>query len=156
VPEAEFGVAVVAQRVDGELRLFLVRRPEEGLLGGLWEFPAEEPVTGEDAGAAARRAAERCPEEVGAAGMALETVRHAFSHFRARYRPTLFEIEAGAGAGAGAEARAGAGAEPGAGSEPGPDDSAGRWFAAGALKELALPVAQRRIARAALEALEGG
>ena len=63
----------------GRWKVRMRQRPSEGLLGGMWEFPASE-VT-------------EAPDESGARP-ALEPVRHVFSHFRAEYRPWLSIIAA--------------------------------------------------------------
>ncbi len=62
--------------------LLIARRPEEGLLGGLWEFPGGKVETGETPAAAVRR---EVREEIGMdieILSALEEVKHAYSHFR--------------------------------------------------------------------------
>jgi len=61
-----------------DLPLLLVRRPSRGLLGGLWELPNVEEAE-EEAFLLASRIA-----RLGPAG---PEVRHAYSHFRACYRP---------------------------------------------------------------------
>jgi len=127
IPHRHEGVAVV---VAGEGRQVLLRRrPREGLLARMWEFPGAVVAEGETPGAAARRAlAEACI----AAGIgervpelrALAVVDHAFSHLKVSYHPWAGEIaglpEAGAAKG-------------------------WRWAGEAELAELALPVAQRRI-----------
>lgn len=63
-------------------RLLIARRPEEGLLGGLWEFPGGKVEPGESPAEAARR---ELREEVGVEAEILrraDTVQHAYSHFR--------------------------------------------------------------------------
>jgi A/G-specific adenine glycosylase len=65
-------------------RFLIRRRPETGLLGGLWEFPggkvrAEEPPQA----ALAREIAEECDLSV-RIGKKVGTVRHAYSHFAIR------------------------------------------------------------------------
>jgi A/G-specific adenine glycosylase len=113
----------------------LVRRPRGGRLGGLWSFPTVILRRGEDARSGAERGArEQLGLRVRAVG-SLGEVRHAFTHVRATYRPVRCEA-------AGAPA-------------PRPDgyDEAA-WVPWERLGELALPVAQRRIAELAL--LGGG
>jgi len=71
--------AVVVLRDRG--RWLVQRRPEAGLLGGLWEFPGGKIAPGEAPGAAARR---ELREETGLAVRELRragVVRHAYSHF---------------------------------------------------------------------------
>lgn len=77
-PERREAAAVIER---GE-RVLVIRRPEDGLLGGLWDFPAV-PLTGS---APARRVLSgELPTRLGLdcrIGGELRTVRHAFSHFR--------------------------------------------------------------------------
>ncbi|MBT8462935.1 MAG: A/G-specific adenine glycosylase [Gemmatimonadetes bacterium] len=63
-------------------RLLIARRPEAGLLGGLWEFPGGKVESGETPAEAARR---EVHEEMGLdieILSALEEIKHAYSHFR--------------------------------------------------------------------------
>jgi len=63
-------------------RLLIARRPEKGLLGGLWEFPGGKMEAGETPQEAARR---EVREELGMNVEILapvDEVRHAYSHFR--------------------------------------------------------------------------
>lgn len=107
-------------------RTLVVRRPREGLLGGMWEFPAVEVKDGADRGARPMRIAEPTTGAV----VELPPVTHRFSHFTAVYRPRRVEV-------AGEEV-------PGEWGE-----TAGRWVTPSELADLALPVAQQRIAGAA-------
>ncbi|MFQ5746824.1 MAG: A/G-specific adenine glycosylase [Gemmatimonadota bacterium] len=78
LPHREVAVAVVSR----DRRILIARRPEDGLLGGLWEFPGgklEPEETPEEA------AAREVREEVGLdvrIGSPIGRVEHAFSHFR--------------------------------------------------------------------------
>ncbi|HSH46905.1 MAG TPA: A/G-specific adenine glycosylase [Longimicrobiales bacterium] len=76
-PVPEEGVeTVVLVRPDGAL--LLARRPEDGLLGGMWEFPGElraDPV--------AALVAEADP------GPVLEPLTHVFTHKRVTYHPVI-------------------------------------------------------------------
>lgn len=90
VPEVAIGTAVVTT-ADG--RVLLVRRPEDGLLGGMWSFPEAELLPGEEPGAAAARAARAAGAVVGA-GRALGEVLHAFTHRRVTYHAHLFRTAA--------------------------------------------------------------
>lgn len=68
--------AIVASDADRGLRL--ERRPEDGLLGGLWGFPQRDTR----------------PE-----GRELDPIEQTYSHFRLRLRPVLIEAAATDGAG---------------------------------------------------------
>jgi A/G-specific adenine glycosylase len=131
VPERIIATAVVD---DGAGRYLVVRRPPDGLLGGLWEFPGSEPEPGEDAAQAARRTAEAAVAQAGrlAERGAMLEVAHVYSHFRARYRPYRFTL---------AEPR------PAAVGEKEGMDADTAWADAPTLESLALARAQRRIAR---------
>lgn len=79
LPHHDIAVALV-WRDDGQL--YIQRRPAEGLLGGLWEFPGGKVEPGEAPAAAAKR---ETLEETGlrvVIGEAAGRVEHAYSHFR--------------------------------------------------------------------------
>ena len=125
---------VVFALVDSGGRTLLVRRPRSGLLGGLWTFPEHELVEGlpsEDALEATLRALTG-PGGSGRGAYAqvepLAEVRHAFTHFRARYLPRIVHLE---------EA-------PGLEAPPGAAQADLRWVEVAA-PGLALPAAQKRI-----------
>ena len=85
VRREEYAVAVL---VDEAGRTLLVRRPPQGLLAGMWEFPAVR-VGGEGAGAGAAlplAASDLRPAE------SLPVVHHAFTHLRAAYRPVIIRV----------------------------------------------------------------
>lgn len=98
VPQTVFASAVL---VDSESRTLLVRRPEKGLLAGMWEFPGAElpgpagalPPTELIVSTARRRL-----EELGVAAALkakarpLAPVKHAFTHLRATYHPVVVEL----------------------------------------------------------------
>jgi A/G-specific adenine glycosylase len=95
IPQRSF---VVLALVDAGDRTLLVRRPRTGLLAGLWSFPEYELTTGlskEEARSIALEIALDDPArevlgpERGEASP-LPEVRHAFTHFRARYVPWIF------------------------------------------------------------------
>jgi A/G-specific adenine glycosylase len=126
VPTREMATAVVADR-DG--RVLVVRRPEDGLLGGMWSFPAAEFAEGDSLEDAARTAAREAGADVdGSAPRTLEPVRHRFTHLEATYRPVLLRGEGSSGDGR-------------------------RWVSPDRAAGVALPVAQQKIARAAAAAL---
>ncbi len=133
---------LVAANPDGEL--LLVRRPPDGLLGGLWEFPAVEIGVGDEtlqggapgAGGSLLMGSpphERCRTRLEDLGVRLVSgpdgfsvlpeVHHAFTHLKAVYRPMLV-----------------AGVRSG---EPTPEEH--KWVTPDQVEHLPLPVAQRRI-----------
>ncbi len=128
VPEEVVETAVII-RDDGAV--LLVRRPEDGLLGGLWEFP------GDDGGRSPFVAALL---ETGEADGRLDEVVHTFSHKRVRYRPSVVRVR---------ESGETAGDMGAAGGASGGDVA---WARPEQLDAYALPVAQQKIA-AALAAL---
>ncbi|HKK08596.1 MAG TPA: A/G-specific adenine glycosylase [Gemmatimonadota bacterium] len=78
IPHHDVATAVVWR--DG--RILVTKRPPEGLLGGLWEFPGGKVEPGEGPEEAARR---ELREELGIEveiGEPLGKVEHAYSHFR--------------------------------------------------------------------------
>jgi len=141
---------LVALDPDGEL--LLVCRPADGLLGGLWEFPAVEigakdraPESHTPVGTSLPVASslhDRCRARLEDLGVRLASgtirfsvlpeVRHAFTHFKAVYRPRMLVVAARS------------------------DEAKGiRWVMPDQVEHLPLPVAQREIlglARIALAA----
>lgn len=159
IRRAEFAVAVA---VDEQGRTLLVRRPEVGLLAGMWEFPAVEL---HDAGSAGRgdagggrngSPAVSVPEAAlarlagpglavrGKAAGRLRPVRHAFTHLHALYHPVVVTC--------GRDALDGAtddidGAGVGAGrSEPADAPSTAVAASLDDLAGLAVPMAHQKIA----------
>ncbi|HSG48971.1 MAG TPA: NUDIX domain-containing protein, partial [Longimicrobiales bacterium] len=136
VPTRTFVVAVV---VDARGRALVVRRPDDGLLAGMWAFPDVPLEDGEGDGAreaprarSARTAADALQGVAlrvgpGAWPRDLPEVRHRFTHLDATYQPVLL-----AGEGSDAENR--------------------RWIALAEPWPVALPVAQQKIARSAAAA----
>jgi A/G-specific adenine glycosylase len=80
-PTVDVAIGVIS-RPDG--RVLIQRRPPEGLLGGLWEFPGGKCRDGEAPEVACVR---EVREEVGIEVVVAESItmiRHAYSHFRIR------------------------------------------------------------------------
>jgi A/G-specific adenine glycosylase len=120
-PLFELGTAVV---LDARQRMLICRRPEHGLLAGMWEFPGVTIRAGETARAAACRAARLHHLTVPArAGAPLGSIPHVFSHRRETYHAFRFDLDAS-----------------------GPAAVRGEWAAWGELSGFAMPAAQRRIA----------
>ena len=107
-----------------------MRRPPQGLLAGMWSFPEGEAGGGDPLLQAADIASGLGVEvERGAQAVALEPVRHQFTHLRATYQPVLLRCKAGA---------------------PRPESI---WRLPTDFGELALPVAQQKIAKQVAGAL---
>lgn len=122
LPHHDIAVALV-WRDDG--RLLIQRRPLEGLLGGLWEFPGGKVEPGEDAEeAAVRETREETGLEVRVTRSA-GRVDHAYSHFRITLHAFHADLTGGVLRTDGAEPRA--------------------WVAPEALSGYAFPTANRRI-----------
>jgi A/G-specific adenine glycosylase len=167
VPEREMGVAVCVREVGagdatgGGFQLLLRRRPAEGLLGGMWEFPGEVLRDGEGP----QDGALRCLGELGLGRDGqpepLTPVPHAFSHLKVTYHPFLFVTEsAPEGVAEGAEEDSAEAVAEGApkaaaesSSEGTPEDEDARWIALARLDDFPLSAAQMRIAKRVKEAL---
>jgi A/G-specific adenine glycosylase len=85
LPEREW-VAIVVR--DGP-RILLVRRPDSGLLGGLWGLPSGPVLPGESRGEAAARVATDALGPGATVGEEVASVRQAFTHFRMTLRAFL-------------------------------------------------------------------
>ncbi|HQM51202.1 MAG TPA: A/G-specific adenine glycosylase [Candidatus Hydrogenedentes bacterium] len=83
---------VVVAAIEKKGRFLLGKRPPEGLLGGLWEFPGGKVQPGEThAQALQRETREELGVEIRVGGLAA-VVKHAYSHFKVTlnvYRCTL-------------------------------------------------------------------
>ena len=121
--------------------VLLLRRPEQGLLGGMWAFPEIEVDRAEDALESAPRLAEQLVGFRAGPARPLPTCEHRFTHIRATYLPYVVEVEEGSVEGS--QRRSDDGTEH-------------RWVDLDAPVELALPVAQRRILESARYRLENG
>ncbi len=108
-----------------EGRLLVQRRPADGMLGGLWEFPGGKVEEGETPREAVRRELREELEIEVEVGPALEPVDHAYSHFRVTLLPFHARRVSG---------------RPRARSAP-----EWRWAGHGELEELAFPTPNRRI-----------
>ena len=143
---------LVALNPAGEL--LMVRRPPDGLLGGLWEFPAVElgvedatPVGGAiRVGNPLRRRCRARLENLGVRLSArtlrfrvLPEVRHTFTHLKAVYHPMLV---VGVRSGGAMTIRSD---RPAPAEHDGDHDSEHQWVLPGQVEHLPLPVAQRRI-----------
>jgi A/G-specific adenine glycosylase len=82
LPHQVIGVGVV---LDGAGRVLIDQRLEEGLLGGLWEFPGGKQEPGESIVATIRRELREELAIEAEVGAELITVEHAYSHKRLRF-----------------------------------------------------------------------
>jgi A/G-specific adenine glycosylase len=130
-------VRFVKRNAVGEVELFLRKRPAGGLLAGMWEFPGVELGKPQD-DQLAREAAVRLAEGLGlgfrAGGPEVEVrelaeVLHVFSHLKVRYHPFLYPSGGGG-------------------------EGSGSWYRQEALRDVPLPVAQQKMAEAALDYLK--
>ena len=81
IPQKNIGVAVIA---DEQGNILIDRRKQEGLLGGLWEFPGGKVEPNETLEDCVRR---EIKEELGIeieVGSHLITIDHAYTHFKVR------------------------------------------------------------------------
>lgn len=130
--EAVRRVALAVVRADGAF--VLTRRPEDGLLGGLWELPALDLSPRERPAGAVKRLARALgvsPTKARRCG----TAEHQFTH--RHWTIEVFRAEA-AGDGAGGDVAPG-----------GLDGRETRWVHSGELADLGLPTASRRALEAA-------
>ncbi len=135
-PLPHYDIAVALISAGGWL--YIQRRPDEGLLGGLWEFPGGKVEPGESPEEAVVR---EVAEETGfkiRLGEALEPVHHAYSHFRITLHAFHAEIE---GTGRVVEV-----------DDTGSRDLGRRWIRPEELDNYAIPTANRKL----LEAMEAG
>jgi A/G-specific adenine glycosylase len=74
--------AMVAGVVHKRGKVLLVRRPDEGFLGGLWEFPGGRCQKKENLPEACRRTVQEQTGLTIATGAPIARVRHAYTHFK--------------------------------------------------------------------------
>lgn len=134
-PTYAIGTAVIVSATD---RTLLARRPENGLLGGMWEYPGLQAAAGEEPIDAAGRTVRELLGDVAPNGWPdgggptdkLAEIPHAFSHRRHLYHAFGFHIR----------------------TEPVPDVSSdnwteARWCSSEALAGVPLSAAQRKLAK---------
>lgn len=93
VPHRDIAVGLVFSD-DGD-KILIQRRPDEGLLGGLWEFPGGKQEDGESMETACRR---EVKEELGidvTVKAPFYTLSHAYSHFKITLHAFRCRIDAG-------------------------------------------------------------
>ena len=86
-------VAAVFRRGDGAL--FLMRRPADGLLGGLWAFPSGRRLPGETLEGALRRSIREKLRVRAVIQRGVGSVRHAYSHYRITLHAFLCDARGG-------------------------------------------------------------
>ncbi len=79
LPHKQIGVAVIT---DSEGRILIDRRKQEGLLGGLWEFPGGKIEPGESEADCVRREIKEELDIKIEVGTKLITIEHAYTHFK--------------------------------------------------------------------------
>jgi A/G-specific adenine glycosylase len=131
IPTYTIGTAVIVSANDQTL---FTRRPDNGLLGGMWEYPGLQVNEGEESRAAAGRVTAELFGDVVLESWPdrgeLTEITHTFSHRRHHYHAFGFRIDG----------------------EPVPDLSSGnwteaRWCSTEGSAELPLPAAQRKLAQ---------
>ncbi|MDY6950904.1 MAG: A/G-specific adenine glycosylase [Thermodesulfobacteriota bacterium] len=125
IPHYHVTAGVLADRGG---RVLITRRPNQGLLGGLWKFPGGRQMSGESLTTCLRR---EMRQEVGVlvrVGKGMAAVKHAYTHFRITLHAFYCTHREGTPAALGCRDW--------------------RWTAVGDLKELAFSKADRRIVEA--------
>ena len=117
-------------------RVFLVRRPPEGLLGGMWAFPEAEVADAAASEGAAVAVSTSAGRTLAATPEPLPICEHRFTHLHATYLPYLFHV-----------------AEVEGGDMASSDEVA--WVDLANPDGVALPVAQRKILESAREHVAG-
>jgi A/G-specific adenine glycosylase len=90
--------AAVTLRDDpdtGEPRVLVAQRPEEAMLGGLWEFPGGKREPGETLAACLRRELKEELDITISVQEELTVVRHAYTHFRITLYAFICRLESG-------------------------------------------------------------
>jgi A/G-specific adenine glycosylase len=80
IPHYDYGAAVIRRPEDGAY--LICRRPLEGLLGGLWEFPTGRAEPNQSPVAALKQALRDSLEMEIQTGPLIVTVQHTFTHFK--------------------------------------------------------------------------
>lgn len=89
-------IALVAAVIHQGDRILIVRRPEHGLLGGLWEFPGGEILAGEAPTDACQRQIMQTTNLSIQIDAVITQVKHAYTHFKIQL--IIFEAQYLAGA----------------------------------------------------------
>jgi A/G-specific adenine glycosylase len=154
VPHAHFAVAVMVARGEDGPRVLLARRPDDGMLGGLWEFPGVRLGEGSPGGARSETAAAEVAASLVEGGRepvangAIDAVEHLYSHLRATYHPRIFSTSPRSFGGRG-------GAGDAVSVEIEGRRRPARWVTPAGLDDAPLPRAQRRIAAKLADLVSG-
>ncbi len=91
VPRYQVSIGIIIN--EGDKSFYIQKRPSEGHLGGLWEFPGGKAEKGESPGQTLIR---ECREELGAEVQIireLPLIRHAYSHFKIEITPFICSLK---------------------------------------------------------------
>jgi A/G-specific adenine glycosylase len=150
VPHLKEAVPILVRFLEDQgPSLWMRRRPDEGLLAGMWEFPGVRVERKKEVRSAALTEATRLVAGAWTLsppnGAVLDPVTHVFSHLKITYHPVLFllvrEVETET-AGEDRERRQGSRHE-------------GSWMSAERVEEHPIPVAQQKLMALALERAAG-
>jgi A/G-specific adenine glycosylase len=97
-PHYDVTAAVTLRESDnagGEVRVLVARRPQDGMLGGLWEFPGGKREKGETLPTCLRRELQEELDVDVTVGEQLTVVAHAYTHFRITLYAFICRLEAG-------------------------------------------------------------
>jgi A/G-specific adenine glycosylase len=150
VPEVDVAVLVAVAVPNGgatsgeEPRFLLRKRPAQGLLAGMWEFPGVD-IAKDPSAESARGIVIGFVEALGLSSIGqypqpMDPVIHVFSHLKCTYRPALLQVSSTP-------------IRPARSGESQDEATTWKWVAPEELQGTPLPVAQQKIFRAALEIL---
>jgi A/G-specific adenine glycosylase len=95
VPVYTVTAGILRRQTDGKTEVLITRRPEDGLLGGMWEFPGGKCEPGETLPDCLRRELrEELDIEVRVMDR-LGTYRHAYTHFKVVLTAFFVELDSG-------------------------------------------------------------
>jgi A/G-specific adenine glycosylase len=129
VPRMTLGVGVFCE----DDRVLLVRRPQGGLLGGMWAFPEVTLSEGQAIDSVLSALAREMGVETSGVARPLADVRHRFTHLDVTYRPMCIDVVR---------------------SRMGETVQSRAWVAPSDTSAFALPVAQRKILESSIEQTE--
>jgi A/G-specific adenine glycosylase len=95
VPTYIVTAGIISRNWEGRQQVFIARRPESGLLGGMWEYPGGKQEAGESLPECLQR---ELQEEIGIqalVGQELGVFRHAYTHFKVILHAYYCQIASG-------------------------------------------------------------